>query len=754
MQTYRRFVSYVYQYENGKKAGNRGFIKVEARGNTCSMHISLKGVCRDENAVCSVYGFKREDGLLKGSLLAECPVKTGVVQEQLVFARNEMGRAKYGLQELSGVIFQGDDQTMYGTQWDDDPMKMENFQPDERNNSIPDERDEPAAEKAEHQQRWDEPRDGEWVAGADSVLDPDRQDTEEIETEDSVGADASVEGAGESNDVGKDLPEGEMLKEPVWDEVVSEDEMPEAPIIPEQAVENSIPAEVKMKEIWGDDEEAEKPQEEITGNHPVNEEITGETVENGEPERVHMGEIVENDELANVSIEEVPESIIMENTVGSSVSENIRGENFTEKDVPGELFQEAARGKNVSEGAALREAAERDELEKKAIEESAERDELEKKSVGESSERDELKRKSFGESMESAGEMFSRASEENAMTDGMPPVAFPESGVSQEILSGVSAEDGMQNDVPQRKVVTDGTLGNALLEQSEETGLPVLPQMQVDREPKDGIAQGMRLRNMPEVETPAEPETVRKDSVDRNTQEPEILQEEKLTEILDTTIPVSELPSQESEQDVPVLELPSQESGQDVPVSELPSRGSEQDMPVLELPLQELEQDILAPKLASQESDQSKMDKEKQAFPTPTSENMPKKNDRENYVKPDSRNPCPFSDGVLEECRKIRISDLKFLDPRDQSLRNNRFVQHGYQMFGHLLLARISRNGQYILGVPGMYQQQEKFMADMFGFHNFKYARRSGQKPSNFGYWYRLIYPPKLSRGDSRPKQV
>lgn len=121
--------------------------------------------------------------------------------------------------------------------------------------------------------------------------------------------------------------------------------------------------------------------------------------------------------------------------------------------------------------------------------------------------------------------------------------------------------------------------------------------------------------------------------------------------------------------------------------------------------------------------------------------------------KSSEKNFCPFSDGVLEDFRKIKIGDLKFLDSRDQSLRNNRFVQHGYQMFGHLLLARIARNGQYILGVPGMYQQQEKFMADMFGFHNFKYAKRSGSKqPSNFGYWYRLIYPPKLCRGNGRAK--
>ncbi len=118
--------------------------------------------------------------------------------------------------------------------------------------------------------------------------------------------------------------------------------------------------------------------------------------------------------------------------------------------------------------------------------------------------------------------------------------------------------------------------------------------------------------------------------------------------------------------------------------------------------------------------------------------------------KPGKKEFFPFTDGVLEDCRRISMADLKCLDPRDQGMQNNRFVQHGYQMFGHLLLAKITRNSQYILGVPGMYQKQEKFMADMFGFHNFKCARKNGNRPACFGYWYRLIYPPKSDRRDCR----
>lgn len=170
-------------------------------------------------------------------------------------------------------------------------------------------------------------------------------------------------------------------------------------------------------------------------------------------------------------------------------------------------------------------------------------------------------------------------------------------------------------------------------------------------------------------------------------------------------------------------------------------------------PIQELEAAAISEPGRNHRQDQQKADRKEQIPPVQAAKRGPKKNDQEKYIKPEPKNFCPFSDGVLEDCQRIKIGELKFLDSRDQNLRNNRFVQHGYQMFGHLLLARIARNGQYILGVPGMYQQQEKFMADMFGFHNFKYAKRGGPKQSGFGYWYRLIYPPKLDRGNGRPKQ-
>ena len=102
--------------------------------------------------------------------------------------------------------------------------------------------------------------------------------------------------------------------------------------------------------------------------------------------------------------------------------------------------------------------------------------------------------------------------------------------------------------------------------------------------------------------------------------------------------------------------------------------------------------------------------------------------------------PCdvPFNDGQFTDCRKIKPSDCSILCKQNGCFCNNRFVIYGYQNFGHLLLCRNHR-GQYILGVPGGYSQQERFMANMFGFPYFKECPDIHIPGGKGGYWYCFI---------------
>ena len=99
---------------------------------------------------------------------------------------------------------------------------------------------------------------------------------------------------------------------------------------------------------------------------------------------------------------------------------------------------------------------------------------------------------------------------------------------------------------------------------------------------------------------------------------------------------------------------------------------------------------------------------------------------------------------ALGECvGKITPDELYCLGRRFCMLKNNRFLQYGYYNFGHLLLCRNSR-GQYILGVPGGYDQQERFMAGMFGFPYFKESSQISLPGRKGGYWYRSVDSPNL----------
>lgn len=105
----------------------------------------------------------------------------------------------------------------------------------------------------------------------------------------------------------------------------------------------------------------------------------------------------------------------------------------------------------------------------------------------------------------------------------------------------------------------------------------------------------------------------------------------------------------------------------------------------------------------------------------------------------------PFGDGELIRGIQIQLRDFNRLNRIDWGLRNNRFLLYGFYNFGHLLLGQ-KADGSWILGIPGGYDQQEQFMANMFGFPYFKESRKIQLQRGKGGYWYRSIHTPNFHR--------
>ncbi|NLZ81839.1 MAG: hypothetical protein GX913_08610, partial [Clostridiales bacterium] len=92
-------------------------------------------------------------------------------------------------------------------------------------------------------------------------------------------------------------------------------------------------------------------------------------------------------------------------------------------------------------------------------------------------------------------------------------------------------------------------------------------------------------------------------------------------------------------------------------------------------------------------------------------------------------------------CLKINLKDIERLPKKNWPLVNNSFLLHGYYSYRYLILANLDpmQSKEYILGIPGIFHPNEKFVAAMFGFEFFKAVKKSNSMTGQFGYWYTKV---------------
>jgi hypothetical protein len=103
----------------------------------------------------------------------------------------------------------------------------------------------------------------------------------------------------------------------------------------------------------------------------------------------------------------------------------------------------------------------------------------------------------------------------------------------------------------------------------------------------------------------------------------------------------------------------------------------------------------------------------------------------------------PFEDDSVEMCVRLELQDIGMLPMGCWMYGGNSFLLHGYYCYRHLILARMKPHADgtsfYILGVPGVMQHREYYMAAMFGFHNFQSVSSTNNGNGAFGYWYTIL---------------
>ena len=127
MPQFRRFVAYLYYYENDTKEYLAGFAKVEMRGGICLLEIHLNGTeYAGQEGKVSLF-IRREGKILAFSvgsmrLMSQSSDYTGRISE------GELGDETCHMQDVCGILIQPGDGNFYGSQWDDGEIHKEEIE--------------------------------------------------------------------------------------------------------------------------------------------------------------------------------------------------------------------------------------------------------------------------------------------------------------------------------------------------------------------------------------------------------------------------------------------------------------------------------------------------------------------------------------------------------------------------------------------------------------------------------------------------
>ncbi len=96
-----------------------------------------------------------------------------------------------------------------------------------------------------------------------------------------------------------------------------------------------------------------------------------------------------------------------------------------------------------------------------------------------------------------------------------------------------------------------------------------------------------------------------------------------------------------------------------------------------------------------------------------------------------------FEDHDHVLCVRIEIKDVRLLPEKYWSVVNNSFLLHGFFNYRYLIFGKIGHS--WIIGIPGIYQNQEHVMASIFGFPDFLAQAQKNERGEQPGYWYRVL---------------
>lgn len=158
----KRFICYLYEYQEGRRIRNIGFCKVESSEDGCTVSIHGKGWGMNSPRKLSLYLFWRENGKCLGVYQGELGNVSPALNYRLSYTEEDVGsKARYD--RVEGIILCGENGPRYAAVWTDEAVDISRMEPagkeemTEEKEEQPEEPEEPNEEEPVPEENEPEP---------------------------------------------------------------------------------------------------------------------------------------------------------------------------------------------------------------------------------------------------------------------------------------------------------------------------------------------------------------------------------------------------------------------------------------------------------------------------------------------------------------------------------------------------------------------------------------------------------------------
>ena len=114
----KRFIRYLYEYEQGKRLRNVGFVKVEQKDEDCTLSIHGKGLHMKGERKLDLYLFFDEDGGCAGIWQGTVDNVAPAINYRLFYTKEDV-IVPENFQKINGIILESETGRKYAAVWND-----------------------------------------------------------------------------------------------------------------------------------------------------------------------------------------------------------------------------------------------------------------------------------------------------------------------------------------------------------------------------------------------------------------------------------------------------------------------------------------------------------------------------------------------------------------------------------------------------------------------------------------------------------